>query len=144
MCNCCYFLMFVFKQKTAYCMRISDLSSDVCSSDLIAHQRHVLARLHDPRLADRQHEIVKFGHLESAAVHQLVFEEHDRILAADRGLQQPLAILRVIGRDHDQPGNARVRSEEHTSELQSLMRISYAVFCLKKTKINKYNTTIPS
>src|SRR3546814_3920737 len=32
---------------------------------------------------------------------------------------------------------ARYRSEEHTSELQSLMRISYAVFCLKKKKINK-------
>src|SRR3546814_5250501 len=38
---------------------------------------------------------------------------------------------------------ARERSEEHTSELQSLMRISYAVFCLKKKKntINKKNTT---
>src|SRR3546814_3376309 len=34
----------------------------------------------------------------------------------------------------------RRRSEEHTSELQSLMRISYAVFCLKKKKIKKYNT----
>src|SRR3546814_3396597 len=34
------------------------------------------------------------------------------------------------------------RSEEHTSELQSLMRISYAVFCLKKKKINKDTTTI--
>src|SRR3546814_10289452 len=33
------------------------------------------------------------------------------------------------------------RSEEHTSELQSLMRISYAVFCLKKNKIQKNNTT---
>src|SRR3546814_3191609 len=33
------------------------------------------------------------------------------------------------------------RSEEHTSELQSLMRISYAVFCLKKKKIIKYNTS---
>src|SRR3546814_7820915 len=32
--------------------------------------------------------------------------------------------------------NASVRSEEHTSELQSLMRISYAVFCLKKTKLS--------
>src|SRR3546814_9661126 len=32
------------------------------------------------------------------------------------------------------------RSEEHTSELQSLMRISYAVFCLKKTKYTKYQT----
>src|SRR3546814_18688739 len=35
----------------------------------------------------------------------------------------------------------RVRSEEHTSELQSLMRISYAVFCLKKKKHTKYNKT---
>src|SRR3546814_1076405 len=34
------------------------------------------------------------------------------------------------------------RSEEHTSELQSLMRISYAVFCLKKTKTNNYNILI--
>src|SRR3546814_7369447 len=38
--------------------------------------------------------------------------------------------------------NGRLRSEEHTSELQSLMRISYAVFCLKKkTHKHKYNTT---
>src|SRR3546814_8611662 len=35
------------------------------------------------------------------------------------------------------------RSEEHTSELQSLMRISYAVFCLKQKPINKYTTTQP-
>src|SRR3546814_3403123 len=34
------------------------------------------------------------------------------------------------------PGKPRTRSEEHTSELQSLMRISYAVFCLKKKNIN--------
>src|SRR3546814_3055045 len=37
--------------------------------------------------------------------------------------------------------NNVLRSEEHTSELQSLMRISYAVFCLKKTKTNKQYTT---
>src|SRR3546814_19621268 len=37
---------------------------------------------------------------------------------------------------------AHGRSEEHTSELQSLMRISYAVFCLKKTKINNYHEHI--
>src|SRR3546814_1020268 len=35
-----------------------------------------------------------------------------------------------------------LRSEEHTSELQSLMRISYAVFCLKKKKLNKHHNTI--
>src|SRR3546814_8364701 len=41
------------------------------------------------------------------------------------------------------PGSAKgVRSEEHTSELQSLMRNSYAVFCLKKTKHNKQRTHI--
>src|SRR3546814_2664901 len=39
--------------------------------------------------------------------------------------------------------HVRNRSEEHTSELQSLMRISYAVFCLKK-KINQTNKSIPS
>src|SRR3546814_9608795 len=40
--------------------------------------------------------------------------------------------------------DAVLRSEEHTSELQSLMRISYAVFCLKKKKINKYFTNSKS
>src|SRR3546814_10586501 len=40
--------------------------------------------------------------------------------------------------------NVQVRSEEHTSELQSLMRISYAVFCLKKKKRNKIERTIKS
>src|SRR3546814_4689462 len=40
-------------------------------------------------------------------------------------------------------GSGFTRSEEHTSELQSLMRISYAVFCLKKKKPNyDYNTTL--
>src|SRR3546814_2843458 len=48
------------------------------------------------------------------------------------------AFLRYRGAENSAPGDrhvvARVRSEEHTSELQSLMRISYAVFCLKKKK----------
>src|SRR3546814_5828762 len=80
-------VFFFFKQKTAYEMRISDWSSDVCSSDLP----------------------------ESAAswAWQL----------------RPTAASRKNVRKR-QP-----RSEEHTSELQSLMRISYAVFCLKKKKL---------
>src|SRR3546814_5118447 len=41
----------------------------------------------------------------------------------------------------ENPGNATLRSEEHTSELQSLMRISYAVFCLKKKKHHTYQNT---
>src|SRR3546814_1602013 len=42
---------------------------------------------------------------------------------------------------HGQPGNLQHRSEEHTSALQSLMRISYAVFCLKKKKITTKQTS---
>src|SRR3546814_2281982 len=59
---------------------------------------------------------------------------------ACRVLANLLAIC-VAGRRHDlaEPGDGRpvMRSEEHTSELQSLMRISYAVFCLKKKKKEK-------
>src|SRR3546814_1259425 len=57
---------------------------------------------------------------------------------------------RRSARDHgpQRPGGAarqhpQHRSEEHTSELQSLMRISYAVFCLKKKRTNRYNLTSP-
>src|SRR3546814_4153407 len=45
--------------------------------------------------------------------------------------------VRVVGRD-EAPGRAFERSEEHTSELQSLMRTSYAVFCLKKNRNSQY------
>src|SRR3546814_4496295 len=54
-----------------------------------------------------------------------------------RGLRRH--ILRSVQR---RPAAARQRSEEHTSELQSLMRISYAVFCLKKKKNNTNNKKI--
>src|SRR3546814_1395295 len=45
-----------------------------------------------------------------------------------------LTVIIVIVRSRPGRGRAGLRSEEHTSELQSLMRISYAVFCLKKKK----------
>src|SRR3546814_2305128 len=45
--------------------------------------------------------------------------------------------LTIVGLDYGYAGQS-VRSEEHTSELQSLMRISYAVFCLKKKKKNAF------
>src|SRR3546814_11124535 len=52
----------------------------------------------------------------------------------------PEAMARCLSAVHAQPRCRRRRSEEHTSELQSLMRISYAVFCLKKKKqkVNKH------
>src|SRR3546814_11082622 len=64
-----------------------------------------------------------------------------RRLSPGLGPHSHKAARRSTGKDRDR------RSEEHTSELQSLMRISYAVFCLKKKKINKkkihYNKHIP-
>src|SRR3546814_6532927 len=53
-----------------------------------------------------------------------------------KGQQHAAGYVPRIRIDH---GNAGLRSEEHTSELQSLMRISYAVFCLKNTNTNNTN-----
>src|SRR3546814_1478443 len=62
---------------------------------------------------------------------------------------EKLEIIRIVEQSHlpakrtlDKLGIARRRSEEHTSELQSLMRISYAVFCLKQQHTYKTNTQI--
>src|SRR3546814_6694632 len=103
-------------------MRISDWSSDVCSSDLVLargvlHQRHGL---------DRQVELAQRG-MQAAG-------DGDIALARLRAATQQ---HRVAGAQAQRGGigghvGTRLRSEEHTSELQSLMRISYAVFCLKK------------
>src|SRR3546814_10271316 len=104
-------------------MRISDWSSDVCSSDLRVHR--LLA------VAPRGHAVVK------PPQHLLpVFLHRNRLEAGlfEIGrLGRPVVLVMVRQID---PGIAFPRSEEHTSELQSLMRISYAVFCLKKKKIN--------
>src|SRR3546814_3019420 len=85
-------------------MRISDWSSDVCSSDLLSRQD---ADGRDGRLRLRRRR----GHADR--------RDDDRLAA------RPAYGLAILF-PH--------RSEEHTSELQSLMRISYAVFCLKKKK----------
>src|SRR3546814_6330133 len=65
-----------------------------------------------------------------------------RVSSNGQDLAQQLAQLDAAGctKIYREKVSAATRSEEHTSELQSLMRISYAVFCLKKKKINK--TTI--
>src|SRR3546814_3136458 len=108
-----------FKQKTAYEMRISDWSSDVCSSDLRERQQaeQVDRRLRIGRgqILDPQRERL-VAHLDRQHQH-LVERVEDGDLEQDR---------QAAGQRLD------LRSEEHTSELQSLMRLSYAVFCLKK------------
>src|SRR3546814_2139262 len=127
-------------------MRISDWSSDVCSSDL--------------GVLDRGLDAVAAQHLERAeqalalrvgdgCALGVVVEAHPGAgdgqgedadasvseLHQVRGREaRPTAIVDVDARDL---GIGVLRSEEHTSELQSLMRISYAVFCLKKTNITQ-------
>src|SRR3546814_1434277 len=101
---------FFFKQKTAYEMRISDWSSDVCSSDLCRH-----GQLQAGEAAAR-----------SADIHLAAERRH-----AVRVVIPAIAETTARGQPEILRGQ-RSRSEEHTSELQSLMRISYAVFCLQK------------
>src|SRR3546814_8798287 len=87
-------------------MRISDWSSDVCSSDLLFYLR--IDIVHNSSLSNSS--------------------DHDGYL-----IDQPSPLFRYR---EIFTSAIMARSEEHTSELQSLMRISYAVFCLKK-KNNK-------
>src|SRR3546814_1879274 len=95
-------------------MRISDWSSDVCSSDLafgilkVSHRRdiHQAPKAETVDAVSRLHTGTGFA------------------FACGPAVEQSFEILAPLSKV--------CRSEEHTSELQSLMRISYAVFCLKK------------
>src|SRR3546814_7920602 len=116
-------MSFLFKQKTADEMRIRDWSSDVCSSDLLAGA----AAGHRGRTAAAHRE-----HRRGAAVPQRRIAVR---VGEDKAFgQEAVAIDIAAGRIGLGIDVAIGRSEEHTSELQSLMRISYAVFCLKKKK----------
>src|SRR3546814_7710060 len=117
-------------------MRISDWSSDVCSSDLSIEGETEL----------KPQDIVVPGDPSSAAFPMVaaLLVPGSHIVIENVGLNATRAGLIELLRDMG--GNIEItnaRSEEHTSELQSLMRISYAVFCLKKKKQimnkNKYD-----
>src|SRR3546814_5454247 len=101
-------------------MRISDWSSDVCSSDLL-----------DRKLLDGALPLAKgAGAMVARGLVPSPFDPRTRPLNLHQDWMPWAGCLSARRFDS-------VRSEEHTSELQSLMRISYAVFCLKKK--NKYN-----
>src|SRR3546814_8162394 len=112
-------------------MRISDWSSDVCSSDLVEDEQHAVL------VADPADALEVVGHRRhrtgGRADHGLGQKGDDLVLPQleDLGLELIGEALGV--------GLVTLRSEEHKSEIQSLMRISYAVFCLKK-KNNTYKT----
>src|SRR3546814_4507666 len=134
---------FFFKQKTAYEMRISDWSSDVCSSDLAGQSGfQKVGRIHRAfTLACADQRVHLVNEEDDAALASFHFIQHALqpffelaaiFCASDQAAhvkRHQRAILQCIG--HVTIGDAQ-RSEEHTSELQSLMRISYAVCCLKK------------
>src|SRR3546814_3900758 len=109
-------------------MRISDWSSDVCSSDLVEAAGIGFGEVE--HVVDQAEQV-------AAAV---VYVPH--VLAVARVAERPQRLLlQQLGESDDGierraqlVTHHRQRSEEHTSELQSLMRISYAVFCLKKKK----------
>src|SRR3546814_4608733 len=115
-------------------MLISDWSSDVCSSDLSTRQRQDHARRSSGATA-----IASSGRAAREAVRDQR-KDGDQVAqpAVGRGHAggaEGTAQHRAVddGRSRDR-GAQGARSEVHTSELQSLMRTSYAVFCLKKQK----------
>src|SRR3546814_4954711 len=117
-------------------MRISDWSSDVCSSDLddAAGDHHLDALLHRHgqglRLPPRQEQQEAGG--------RIGCRRHEDVHRVVRCQLLDAAVHRAC----DEAERPAFRSEEHTSELQSLMRISYAVFCLKKKKYKYYHHII--
>src|SRR3546814_5191986 len=106
-------------------MRISDWSSDVCSSDLFAEQAAEFAGV---GLTQEGVDFLDQRRNASLFVHRLVGQRTE--FAAQRR-DHPAREVDVAALDG---AEMLLRSEEHTSELQSLMRHSYAVFCLKTQK----------
>src|SRR3546814_5509901 len=131
-------------------MRISDWSSDVCSSDLVGRadargrvreQRAGTEDVGDLRRAVLQRVLQIFGRVVVVGLDllaALLIALGEALLdgtVSSHLLDDPGHIVVALGDLDHTVGEAAVvdlRSEEHTSELQSLMRISYAVFCLKK------------
>src|SRR3546814_9857662 len=105
-------------------MRISDWSSDVCSSDL-----HAAAAELDEDIP-RIEPVVDCGMLgvaEEGRINTSIAQAQGLAIDLNRSVLQ--RSNEIVGRDH-QREQVAARSEEHTSELQSLMRISHAAFCL--------------
>src|SRR3546814_4665559 len=130
-------------------MRISDWSSDVCSSDLVGHNAlkqwpeflEIIAFLTVRDLFGRalfrtRAYVTQLGDVVFSVLLEAELGQKRAIIEFARNLPHRFGRVQNPLRVH--------RSEEHTSELQSLMRISYAVFCLKKkitSEISTHNNT---
>src|SRR3546814_8437655 len=109
-------------------MRISDWSSDVCSSDLFLDAIAATA----PTVEDGA--LALFGIAPARPETGYGYIAAGDLLADRTGVRTVRRFVEKPGREKAAAMLAESRSEEHMSELQSLMRISYAVFCLKKKK----------
>src|SRR3546814_7783391 len=146
MCFCFYLVFFFFKQKTAYEMRISDWSSDVCSSDLKTLSFNAQQRGSHLSGVDS----TSCAHIADALITSNHGAKKTVVSTAPPGTGKPAFVIRIsdaaLPPNSARFGNAAlenltimglgmrsqpVRSEEHTSELQSQMRPPFAVFCLK-------------
>src|SRR3546814_5304510 len=114
-------------------MRISDVSSDVCSSDLVETARPQQRGVQHVRPVGGGDDDDAFIGVKAVHLHQKLVQ---RLLALVIAVAQPCAAMTSHGVDFVDEDDARrillrlfehVSSEEHTSELRSLMRISYAV-----------------
>src|SRR3546814_8420749 len=137
MCFMCFFVFFFFfKQKTAYEMRISDWSLDVCSSDLHVTVAEASIRKAKGLKAD---EPVCYACHGPVAEMEEIYQFSPLTMKWCVDCHKETEVIHA----EDNEYYDRIRSEEHTSELQSLMRISYAVFCLqKKIRDEKNNEEI--
>src|SRR3546814_10271445 len=117
-------------------MRISDWSSDVCSSDLASGSPVAGATSlagADGAVRDSDVSISTGACLTDARIARKILSPTKRIARIVVARVRKSAAPRADISPEGLPPTPS-RSEEHTSELQSLMRISYAVFCLKKKK----------
>src|SRR3546814_6128280 len=125
-------------------MRISDWSSDVCSSDLSPSVLQQIAEyLVDFARLKSQAPSLKEEPVPQTPPFPIWRQRHSQSANPRIHMVQSRCVGPIQSRRDSKP-NISSRSEEHTSELQSLMRISYAVFCLKKkttTTPKNSNTT---
>src|SRR3546814_5574327 len=123
-------------------MRVIDWSSDVSTSDLdpFFNALDGLVRVPESRVEGAELElsarVVEGLTVSAAATYIDAKVRHYQGIVGS--VANEVGLFDPIRGDFS---GARLRSEEHTSELQSLMRISYAVFCLKKKKTNKQTRT---
>src|SRR3546814_8077919 len=135
-----------FMQKASCELRISDWSSDVCSSDLLAHSTvghlglvTMLFGFGTPIAAVAGvFHILNHATFKCALFMTAGIVDHETGTRDARRLGGLAALMPITATIATVAGLSR--SEEHTSELQSLMRISYAVFCLKKKNTNMIMT----